>query len=71
MLLGTTFSHLYIKDYFKLPVIKSFKELLTLNLNVVRLCCYFSEINFIENDYNFSNIEKLLEEAEKRSRKYC
>ncbi len=69
MLLGTTFSHLYIKDYFKLPVIKSFKELLTLNLNVVRLCCYFSEINFIENDYNFSNIEKLLEEAEKKEQK--
>jgi len=65
MIFGTSFSHSYIRDHFQLSIQEAFAELLKLKLSLVRLSCYWSEIEKEKAKYDFSELETLLVMAEK------
>jgi len=69
MLLGTTFSYPYLRDYFQLPVRKAFLDLLDLKLDYLRLGCYWSESERIPGRLEFRELEELLELASKAKQK--
>ena len=69
MIFGTTFSHPYIRDHFKLSVRKAFTELLNLKLSLVRLSCYWSEVEKEPGEYDFGEIAELLKMAQKAEQK--
>ncbi len=65
MLLGTSFSHRYIRDYFSLAIKPAFQVLLALKLDLVRVGCYWQETESINGQFDFSQIKNLLVMAEK------
>ncbi|OGK67010.1 hypothetical protein A2313_01625 [Candidatus Roizmanbacteria bacterium RIFOXYB2_FULL_41_10] len=69
MIYGTSFSHPYICDHFRLSVQEAFLALIDLKLDLVRLSCYWSEIEKAPGNYDFSQIETLLQMAEKAGQK--
>jgi len=69
MQLGTTFSHPYLRDYFKLPVLPAFRELLDLKLDYLRLGCYWQESEKAPGSFDFSELEALLELASRAKQK--
>ncbi len=64
-ILGTTFSQLQCY-YMQLDWQATFKAVVTLGLDRIRLCAYWHEIEATENDFNFSQIDWLLEECDRR-----
>jgi hypothetical protein len=68
MLLGTTFSHKQAK-WLELDCVSSFKTLLTMNFGVLRLCCYWDEIEKKEGIYDFSSIKQLLDICVEKNQK--
>jgi hypothetical protein len=69
MQLGTTFSHPYLRDYFKLPVLPAFRELLDLKLDYLRLGCYWQESEKAPGSFDFNELEALLELASRAKQK--
>lgn len=63
-MLGTTFSHRYI-DYLKLDQTAALEKLFSLKLSLIRICCYWDEIEEVEGQYDFSRIKKILDYCEK------
>lgn len=66
MLIGTTFSNLYTKQL-GLDVEETFQELLQLKFDVVRLCCYWNEVQPDEKTFDYSALKKLLDQCEKNN----
>ncbi len=56
MIFGTSFCHPYIRDHFQLSIQEAFAELLKLKLGLVRLSCYWSEIEREKANYDFSEL---------------
>jgi len=69
MQLGTTFSHPYLRDYFKLPVSQAFLDLLDLKLDYLRLGCYWADTEKTPGSMDFGELEELLELASKVKQK--
>ena len=69
MILGTSFSHPYVRDHFQLSVEKAFAELLNLKLSLVRLSCYWNEVETESGKYDFGEITELLKMAQKVEQK--
>lgn len=67
-LLGTTFSHRKIQDL-KLSVTECLIIAFDLNFSHLRLGCYWDEIEKVEGDYDFSQMEKILSECDKIKQK--
>ena len=65
----TTFSPPYIRDHFHLSVEEAFSQLLDLKLGLVRISCYWNEIEKTKDQYDFSQIVTLLQMAEKANQK--
>lgn len=63
MKLGTTYSHRQIK-HFSLNNEEAFDELLKLRFDIVRLCCYWDEIQRVKDKFDWGNITRLLEKCE-------
>lgn len=68
MLLGTTYSHRFAKSL-HLDPIKSFNEIIALHFDVIRLGCYWDEIQTSQNSYTYSSIRGLLDICEKNNQK--
>lgn len=59
MILGTTFSHRHLK-YLRLDLDESLNDLLSLNLDLIRLGVYWDDVETEASKYNFTEIKKLL-----------
>lgn len=68
MILGTTYSHRHIQ-YLALDNEQAFGELLQLRFGLLRLCCYWDEIQPEKNTFDFSKIRYLLEKCEQAGQK--
>jgi len=64
MLIGTTYSHRH-SQYLRLDPHKSFAELLDFGFDIIRLACYWEEIEKEQGKYDFSAIQHLLDRCEK------
>lgn len=64
MLLGTTYSHRFAK-FLQLDPIKSFHGIMALNFDIIRLCCYWDEIQNGKNSFDYTAIKQLLDICEK------
>ncbi len=64
-ILGTTFSQLQCY-YMELDWQATFKAVASLGFDRIRLCAYWHEIEATENNFNFSQIDWLLEECDRR-----
>ncbi len=64
MKLGTTFSHRHAKAI-GLSIEESFEALLALRFPLIRLCCYWDELQPTKNTYDFPSIKVLLDACEK------
>lgn len=64
MIFGTTYSHRH-SQYLRLNPQVTFAELLDFHFTVIRLACYWDEIETSEGRYDFSAIRGLLDECEK------
>lgn len=64
--IGTTFSHTFAK-YLKLDPVQSVKDLISQKFDIIRLCCYWNEIQPEKNTYDFSAITQLLDICEKNN----
>ena len=64
--LGTTFSQLQC-HYLGMDYKKTFKEIIPLNLNYIRLCAYWNEIEKIKGKFNFIVLDWLIKQCEKHS----
>ena len=53
MELGASFSHPHLK-YLELDPLKAIKEFKSLNLEWIRLGCYWSEMEKVKNKFDFS-----------------
>ncbi len=60
LLLGTTFSHRFA-EYLSLDSTQSLHEIIALKFNIIRLCCYWDEIQRDSSTYDFSKIKQLLD----------
>lgn len=65
MKLGTTFSHRHAA-WLGLSPIKALEEVINLNFDLIRLCCYWNEIEKQPGDYDFSTIIHLLNHCEEK-----
>lgn len=63
--LGTTFSQLQCY-YMDLDYRETFAQIAELGFNRIRLCSYWHEIEPIEDQFNFSQLDWLLDESHKR-----
>ncbi|WP_348245129.1 beta-galactosidase [Leptolyngbya sp. DQ-M1] len=63
--LGTTFSQLQC-EYLNLDYKETFRQICDLGFYRIRLCSYWNELEPIENQYNFSVLDWLLEESDRR-----
>lgn len=70
MNLGTTFSHRHV-SYLGLPIDESFDYLLSMKFQIIRLCCYWNEIQTYKNEWNFQNIHLLLKKCESAGQNVC
>lgn len=68
MLLGTTYSHRHIKKL-GLDHSHAFHNLLDLKFDLIRLCCYWDEIQPDRTTYNFDFFHNILEQCEKNRQK--
>src|SRR3990167_1148280 len=66
MPIGTTYSHKFAK-YLQLDHQKSFNDIIALNFNIIRLCCYWDEIQPTKTSYDFSSIQWMLDVCEKHN----
>lgn len=64
MTIGTTFSQLQC-HYIGLDYQQTFHQVCSLGFKTIRLCGYWHEIEAIENEFNFSTLDWLLEESHK------
>lgn len=64
MILGTTYSHREI-SYLQLDHKDAFQELLDLQFDIIRLGCYWDEIQPQKNTWDFSRIKEQLDQCEK------
>lgn len=60
---GITFSHKYLNDL-KLPVDEALKFAVSMNFDLIRLGCYWNEIEKEMDNYDFSSLHKLLNYCE-------
>ncbi|UBF27517.1 beta-galactosidase [Kovacikia minuta CCNUW1] len=63
--LGTTFSQLQCR-YIGLDYRDTFNQVCSLGFDRIRLCSYWNEIESIENQFDFSALDWLLEESDRR-----
>jgi hypothetical protein len=66
MLLGTTFSHRFARSL-RLDPLKALEEIIALKMDILRLCCYWDEIEPTKDAFNFSQIQLLLDICEKNN----
>lgn len=67
-LLGTTFSHRHLR-HFRIDASFALKELFSLHFDIVRLGCYWDDLEPEEGRYDFSEMEMLLSRCEKVGQK--
>jgi hypothetical protein len=65
MIFGTSFSHRYVSERFRLSPKIAFADLLKMRFSLLRLSCYWSEIENVKGRYDFSQIKTLLLMAQK------
>ncbi len=68
--IGTTFSHRHLK-FLGLDTSRSLQQVLSMRFSVLRLCCYWDEIQPQKNTWNFDQIDFLLSECEKYNQPVC
>ncbi len=68
MYIGTTFSHLHTA-HLGLDAEKGYENILDLELDIIRLACYWSEVEKNRGVYDFSSIKQLLDVCEKNNQK--
>lgn len=66
MKLGASFSHRHLK-YLGLDPNKALKEFSSLNLDWIRLACYWSDIEDKKGKYDFSEVEKIIKYCDKKN----
>ena len=64
MKFGITFSHKYLSDL-KLSVIDALDLALSMKFSIIRLGCYWSEIEKKENRYDFTELNRILDQCER------
>jgi len=62
--MGTTFSQLQC-GYMNLDYQEVFRQVCTLGFDRIRLCSYWNEIEPVENQFNFTQLDWLLEESDR------
>ncbi len=67
-ILGTSYSSLHIKEL-KLDPEKSIHELLNFGFDIVRIGCYWSEIETKQNEFDFTKLHNILSRFEKAKQK--
>lgn len=68
MIIGTTFSHRHAK-WLELSVEQTFKDILSLRFDVIRLGLYWDEIEKEKRVYDFTSITSLLDLCQKHNQK--
>src|SRR3989338_8687852 len=68
MLIGTTLSHPHL-DFLKLDFKKSLVFLSKLELGIIRIGCYWSEIETKKDNFNFAKIQTILEYCSRKKQK--
>lgn len=68
MIHGTTYSHVYAKQL-GLDLQESFQQALDFKFDIIRLCCYWNEIQPTQESFDISAIEKLLQKCEEQQQK--
>lgn len=63
--LGTTFSQLQCR-YLDLGYREAFRQICQLGLDQIRLCCYWNELEPQPNQFDFTTLDWLLEEADRQ-----
>ena len=63
-LIGTTFSQLQCR-YMGLDYQQTFREICKLGFSRIRLCSYWNEIEVVENQFNFTHLDWLLEQSDR------
>ncbi|MBT3249897.1 MAG: hypothetical protein HN846_03935 [Candidatus Pacebacteria bacterium] len=64
MKFGTTFSHRQLQ-HLSCPVSKALDKAIELNFDYLRICAYWDEIEKIEGEYDWSQLEKILNTCQK------
>lgn len=65
---GTTFSHRHAA-YLGLDPFETYKRILDIGFDYVRLCCYWEEIEPAKGNFDFTSTKKLIEMSEKAEQK--
>lgn len=68
LLIGTTFSHRFA-EYLSLDSLQSLHTIIALKFDIIRLCCYWDEIQKDSKTFDFSAIRQLLDICEKNNQK--
>lgn len=64
--LGTTFSQLQC-HYMQLDLKSTFRAICELGFDRIRLCAYWDDIERVENEFNFSTLDWLLDECDRHN----
>ena len=68
MIIGTTYSHRFAQ-FLQLDPIQSLHAIIALKFDIIRLACYWDEIQKDSKTYDFSTIKQLLDICEKNNQK--
>lgn len=68
MQFGTTFSHRHLK-YLSCSVADALDKAISLNFAYLRICTYWDEIEKIEGQYDWSELEKILNTCQQKNQK--